>query len=243
MQLTFPVLIGLVVGALLLFVLLSRGRSTSSGSLLNSTPQKRSGCGSGTFVLLVLVGLVGAFLFGRSGAGLPFSVSSLTHALASPQQALTALEASLSHNPSAAVYQSLPLPKIAHQKYVALAQKDAAAVGLVPVVFIRQINQESGFDPTLTGAAGEIGIAQFMPDTARSLGINAHNPVAALSGAARLMASYLKTFDGDYEKALAAYNAGAVTVKNAIAKDSVNWKQELPVSTQQYIAVILNEGA
>jgi Transglycosylase SLT domain len=237
MQLTSPpVLIGLVIGALLFFFIVSRGRSSSSYPL----PKKRSG--SGTIVLLILLALVGAFLFGRSGTGLPFSLSTLTNALASPQHALTTLQASISQHPSSSAYQSLPLPKTAYPHYVALAQKDAKAVGLVPAVFIRQINQESGFNPNLTGAAGEIGIAQFMPDTARSLGVNAQNPEAALSGAAHLMASYVQTFHGDYEQALAAYNAGAGTVQQAIAKDGANWKQDIPPSTQHYIAVILNEG-
>lgn len=241
MQLTSPpVLIGLVIGAFLLIFLLSRGRSSSP--LSHPIPQKRSGCGSGTIVLVVLVALAGAFLFGRSGTGLPFSLSSLTKVFASSQQTLTTLQTSISQHPSSSAYQSLPLPKTAYPQYVALAEKDATAVGLVPAVFIRQINQESGFNPNLTGAAGEIGIAQFMPETARSLGVNAHDPVTALSGAAHLMASYVQTFHGDYEQALAAYNAGAQRVQQAVAKDGANWKQDIPLSTQHYIAVILNEG-
>jgi soluble lytic murein transglycosylase-like protein len=242
MQLTLPVLLGLVGGAFLLFFLVSRKQSSSPAHMPYPTPPPNSpGRGNKTIVLLLLIGIAGAFLFGRSGSGLPFSWSSLPKVLASSQQTLTTLQASLSSQTSS--YQSLPLPKTAYPHYVTQAQKDATAVGLVPAVFIRQMNQESGFDPTLISAQGEIGIAQFMPATARSLGINAHDPVASLKGAAHLMASYLKTFNGDYEKALAAYNAGAGTVQQAVAKDGTDWKQAIPLSTQQYIAVILNEGA
>ncbi len=160
MQLTSPpVLIGLVVAVFLFFFVVSRGRSSSSASMLHPARQKRSGCGSGTIVLLILLALIGAFLFGRSGTGLPFSLSSLTNALASSQHALTVLQASISQQPSSSAYQLLPIPKTAYPQYVALAQKDAKAMGLVPAVFIRQINQESGFDPNASGAAGELGIA------------------------------------------------------------------------------------
>jgi soluble lytic murein transglycosylase-like protein len=243
MQLTMPVLIGLVGGAFLLFFLVSRKQSSSPAPMPSTPPPNSPGRGNKTVVLFLLIGIAGAFLFGRSGFGLPFSWSSLSKVVASSQQTLTTLQTSLSSQVSSSAYQSLPIPKIAHQTYVVQAQKDATAVGLVPAVFIRQINQESGFDPNVIGAEGEIGIAQFMPATARSLGINAHDPVASLSKAAHLMASYLKTFNGDYEKALAAYNAGAGTVQQAVAKDGTNWKQAIPLSTQQYIAVILNEGA
>jgi soluble lytic murein transglycosylase-like protein len=218
------------------------GKRSSSMPLVHPVRQRRSGCGGGTMAVLVLALLAGAFLFGRSGTGLPFSWPSVSKVLASSQKTLTNVQASISTHQSSFAYQSLPLPKTTHANYVALAQKDATAVGFSSTVFVRQINQESGFNPDAIGADGEIGIAQFMPATARSLGVNAHDPVAALSGAARLMASYLHTFNGDYEKALAAYNAGAVRVQQAIANEGTNWKQAIPLSTQHYIAAILNEG-
>jgi hypothetical protein len=92
------------------------------------------------------------------------------------------------------------------------ARKAARRHGLNPDIFERQINQESGFSQdVITGrrrsSAGAQGIAQFMPATARGLGINPLNPTQALDGAARLMSSYIKKY-GNYKDALVAYNAG-----------------------------------
>lgn len=88
------------------------------------------------------------------------------------------------------------------------ARQQATQNGLDPDVFQRQIQAESGFDPNAKSPAGAIGIAQFMPDTAKNLGIDPTNPQDALAGAAKLMGQYSKQYGGDMSKALAAYNAG-----------------------------------
>ena len=60
-----------------------------------------------------------------------------------------------------------------------------------------------------------MGVAQLMPGTARDLGVNPADPVQNLHGGARYLRYLLDTFDGDVEKALAAYNAGPARVRNA----------------------------
>ena len=90
------------------------------------------------------------------------------------------------------------------QDFVSLARQDALNVGFSPNVFVRQINQESSFNPSAVSSAGELGIAQFEPGTAASLGVNPWDPVQSLQGASRLMASYVRQFGGDIAKALAA---------------------------------------
>jgi hypothetical protein len=123
--------------------------------------------------------------------------------------------------------------------YIALARQDAIDAGIPPGLFVRQIDRESGFDPRALSPSGAEGIAQFMPKTAASLGIDPWNPVAALKGAAQLMAHYTKMFAGTYAKALATYNAGLGTVQHALKVcGEVHWMNCLPVETQQYIAVI-----
>ena len=47
-----------------------------------------------------------------------------------------------------------------------------------------------------------------LPGTARELGVDASDPSANLEGGARYLRTQLDRFDGDIEKALAAYNAG-----------------------------------
>lgn len=107
------------------------------------------------------------------------------------------------------------------------ARRAARRHGLDPNIFERQIQQESGFNPGARSPAGATGIAQFMPGTAKGLGINPNDPHQALEGAAKLMASYVKKY-GSYRNALVAYNAGPGRVGGS-----------LPAETQNYIKTIL----
>lgn len=124
--------------------------------------------------------------------------------------------------------------------YIPVARQEAINAGIPPDLFVRQINLESGFNPRALSPSGAEGIAQFMPDTAASLGIDPWNPKEALKGAAQLMAQYAKMFDGTYAKALATYNAGAGTVQHAIKTcGDAHWMDCLPAETQQYINTIM----
>jgi hypothetical protein len=123
-----------------------------------------------------------------------------------------------------------------HQYYVNLAEHDADAAGIRPVVFVNMIREESNFDPHAVSKAGAEGIAQFMPQTAKGLGIDPWNPEQALQGAAHLIARYLLRYHGDYAKALAAYNAGPGRVDAAIQQGGSSWRAFLPIETQHYIS-------
>lgn len=100
----------------------------------------------------------------------------------------------------------------------------------------------------LTSKAGAEGITQVMPKTSGNPGYGVM-PIQDKSEAEykRFGRDYLKAmlkeFDGDYEKALAAYNAGVGNVKKAIAKGEDNWKDFLPKrsETLPYIEKILNK--
>lgn len=98
--------------------------------------------------------------------------------------------------------------KHAGSDYHQVARQAATQYGLDPNIFERQINQESGFNPRAHSPAGAQGIAQIMPATAKGWHVDPNDPNAALNAAAKNMASYVKTYGGDYAKALAAYNAG-----------------------------------
>jgi len=128
------------------------------------------------------------------------------------------------------------LPK---SEYVAIAEQDAINVGISPEYFVRQINQESGFNPYAVSPAGAVGIAQFEPGTAAGLGVNPWDPISALNGAAHLMANYANSYGGDYAKALAAYNGGTGTVQYAVNACGANWLNCLPGQTRNYIYVIM----
>ena len=71
-----------------------------------------------------------------------------------------------------------------------------------------QLKQESGFDPGARSPAGAQGIAQFMPGTARAMGLrDPFDPAQAIQAQAKLMSLLLRRF-GSVQLALAAYNAG-----------------------------------
>lgn len=100
--------------------------------------------------------------------------------------------------------------------------------------FAKQIEAESGFDPNAISPAGAEGIAQFMPATATSHGINPWDPEAALQGAARLDLALKKKYGHD-DLVLAAYNAGEGAV------DQYGGVPPFP-ETRSYIARILGAG-
>lgn len=131
-------------------------------------------------------------------------------------------------------------PGMPNSPYVQMAWNDAQAAGLRPDYYVKQINQESGFNPNALSPAGAIGIAQFEPATAAGLGINPRDPVASLSAAARFMSSYVTQYNGDYAKALAGYNAGTGAVDNAVKNHGVDWLAYMPQETRNYVAKILS---
>jgi len=92
------------------------------------------------------------------------------------------------------------------------AVRAARSQGLPPEFLAATLLQESAFDPRALSAAGAIGIAQFMPETAADAGIDPRDPFAAIAGAAELLGSYERAYDSVYadpfSAALAAYNAG-----------------------------------
>lgn len=93
--------------------------------------------------------------------------------------------------------------------FKAVAAQDAAKTGVLPPnIFVRQINQESGFDPTAQSSAGAEGIAQIVPRY--HPGVNPMDPVAALSYAANYMATLVKKYGG-LAPALSVYNSGSPT--------------------------------
>jgi peptidoglycan DL-endopeptidase CwlO len=96
---------------------------------------------------------------------------------------------------------------------LAVRTADAAKLrGLPPEFLAATLLQESAYDADAVSAAGAIGIAQFMPSTAQGMGIDPHDPDAAIGAAAALLQSYVSAYTGRYDDsysaALAAYNAG-----------------------------------
>lgn len=116
--------------------------------------------------------------------------------------------------------------------YAAKVAELSARFDLSPALIEALVWQESRWRADARSPVGARGLAQLMPGTARELGVDADDPFANLEGGARYLREQLDRFDGDLEKALAAYNAGPGRV---IAAGGIPRIRE----TQSYVASVL----
>ena len=93
-------------------------------------------------------------------------------------------------------------------KYQPLIARAAQRWSVGANLLAAQIYAESGFNPFARSPAGAVGIAQFIPSTARAYGLtDPFDPAQAIDAQAHLMHDMLARF-GSVPLALAAYNAG-----------------------------------
>ncbi len=117
--------------------------------------------------------------------------------------------------------------------YLALA-RDAARTHNIPEdLFLRLVQQESGWNAGAVSPKGAIGLAQLMPGTAQLLGVDPTDPIQNLEGGARYLRQQYNTF-GTWPLALAAYNAGPLAVQQ-------NGGIPPYAETQNYVLVIWGE--
>ena len=131
-----------------------------------------------------------------------------------------------------------------------------AELALLPVI-------ESAFDPFASSPAGAAGIWQFMPATAKHVGLRQdwwvdgrRDIIAATEAALDYLSTLQQRFDGDWLLALGAYNAGGARVNKAIRRNRSQgkpldyWHLPLPEETRGYVpklialrAIIANPAA
>lgn len=97
-------------------------------------------------------------------------------------------------------------------QYLNAAKSAARKHGIPEDLFLRLVQQESGFNPNARSHKGAIGLAQLMPATARQLRVDPHDPRQNLEGGARYLKQMYRKF-GNWRLALAAYNAGPGAVE------------------------------
>jgi hypothetical protein len=114
---------------------------------------------------------------------------------------------------------------------------DAAHTNELPLAFFANlIWQESHFDSMVISPVGAMGIAQFMPDVADELSLDAFDVSAALPASAHLLAVLFRRF-GNLGLAAAAYNAGPRHISNWLAK-----RGGLPSETRNYVRDITGQA-
>lgn len=116
-------------------------------------------------------------------------------------------------------------------EFLTVAKAAAAKHGVPEDLFLRLVQQESGWNPGAVSPKGATGLAQLMPETAALLGVDPADPHQNLDGGARYLRMMYDRF-GDWRLALAAYNAGPLAVEK---HDGVPPYAE----TQGYVVAIL----
>lgn len=97
-------------------------------------------------------------------------------------------------------------------EYLDLARSAARRHGVPEDLFLRLVQQESGWNAGAVSHKGAIGLAQLMPETARRLGVDPRDPRQNLEGGARYLRRQFDRFRS-WRLALAAYNAGPEAVE------------------------------
>ncbi len=88
----------------------------------------------------------------------------------------------------------------------------SARYSVDPTLVVAVIAAESRFNPNARSYKGAMGLGQLMPATAAAHNVDAWDPIENLHVAVRIIRRNLDKYNGDWNKALAAYNAGSGAV-------------------------------
>lgn len=100
-------------------------------------------------------------------------------------------------------------PRPSRMSIITQIQATAGRHGVDPALALAVAQAESSFNPAARGSAGEIGLYQLMPGTARDMGVSdPWNIGSNIEGGIRYLKYLLDRYGGDETRALAAYNGG-----------------------------------
>jgi hypothetical protein len=135
-------------------------------------------------------------------------------------------------------YESLSQPQKNYARYIAERAKE---MGIPPELAVAVAFKESSLNPTVkAGAAGEIGIMQIKPDTAKEMGFSLEeikDPKKNIDAGLSYLKKSLEMSDGDPRLAAAGYNAG---INHPFFKSS---EARLPETTVNYLKDLKGFGA
>lgn len=123
----------------------------------------------------------------------------------------------------------LPKKHSNKSKSIAIAlQLEAVQYGLDPLFLMAMIQNESGFNPERIGSAGEIGLMQIKPSTAKWIAARAQvfyknedtlkNPIHNIKIGAALLHQLRDEFDSKPISYISAYNMGSGKVRSLAKK-------------------------
>ncbi len=132
-----------------------------------------------------------------------------------------------------------------HLRYDPYISEAARRFSVDPLLIKAIISAESNFDRTAVSKKGAKGLMQLMPATINDM--NVSDPFDAednITGGTRYFSRLLKTFNGDLNLTLAAYNAGPTLVKKIgrVPKisETRNYVSKVIRNYRKYQAVGLN---
>jgi soluble lytic murein transglycosylase-like protein len=102
------------------------------------------------------------------------------------------------------------------EKIEQMLREVSARYHVDPALIRAVIETESNWNSSAVSRKGALGLMQLVPGTARQFGVNnAFDPKQNLDGGVRYLRMLLERYNGDLDKALAAYNAGPGAVDRA----------------------------
>lgn len=113
------------------------------------------------------------------------------------------------------IHQYKTVSGISRPELEKIVEEKSRFYGVDPKLIKEMIREESGWNPNAVSPKGAIGIMQLMPGTAILMGVkDPFDPVQNIDGGIRYMKYLLEKFNGNFQLALAAYNAGPSLVES-----------------------------
>lgn len=105
---------------------------------------------------------------------------------------------------------------VSREQMMEMVRDAAERYRLDPALVQALITAESAWNPNAISSKGAQGLMQLMPGTAAELGVrDTFDPRQNIEGGVKHLRALLEKYDGDLDRALAAYNAGGGAVDRA----------------------------